>query len=131
MCENELKQSETPHVNDTKYKPFEVKPPHLKSSHIKREERWKELGKSSGDISHRRFNTTLQVPQIVNAFKKCVHENEVTKTALITCYRVVLKKILQDPTLTDREFLSMYAQIQTRANEVYERRSKSMRNIKV
>lgn len=82
------------------------------------------------DKSHRRFNCTLQATQVITAFKKCVHKNEVPREKLITCYRVVLKKLLQDPDLTDEEFISMYGQIQSRANEVYERRSRNLRTIR-
>lgn len=114
------------------YKPFTPKPKHLKADYIKRKEKWDESIKSKdSDISHRRFNTTLHVNQVVTSFKKCVHANEIAKDPLITCYRVVLQKILQDPSLTDEEFMSMYKQIQTRANEVYERRSRNLRRIKV
>lgn len=82
------------------------------------------------DLSHRRFHLTLQVGQVLKAFKKCVHKGEISKKHLITCYRVVLKKLLQDETLTDDEFMSMYGQIQARANEVYERRSRRLRRIR-
>lgn len=113
------------------YKPFERKPEHLKADYLRRKEKWDEsLETVDDDISHRRFNCTLQVSQLVGAFKKCVHKNEVTKKNLITCYRVVLQKILQDPTLTDEEFMSMYSQIQSRANEVYERRSRELKRIR-
>lgn len=113
------------------YKPFTPKPKHLKSDFIKRKKKWDEsLEDVESDISHRRFNCTLQVSQVVTAFKKCVHKNEVSKKSLITCYRVVLKKLLQDPSLTDAEFMSMYGQIQARANEVYERRSRNLKKIR-
>ena len=113
------------------YKPFEAKPKHLKARYIKRKEKWDEsLESVDDDISHRRFNCTLQVSQLISSFKKCVHKNEVNKKSLITCYRVVLQKLLQDPNLTDEEFMSMYGQIQSRANEVYERRSRNLKKIR-
>ena len=112
------------------YKPFEPKPKEDTVVFKKRQERWDEIKSETGDIEHRRFNCTLQVSQLVGAFKKCVHKNEVTKKNLITCYRVVLQKLLQDPSLTDEEFMSMYGQIQSRANEVYERRSRALKRIK-
>lgn len=114
------------------FKPFEPKPAHLKADYIKRKEKWDESLEAGddGDISHRRFNCTLQTTQVVNSFKKCVHKNEISRKNLITCYRVVLQKILQDPDLSDEEFLSMYGQIQTRAIEVYERRSRNLRKIR-
>lgn len=113
------------------YKPFTPKPKHLKANYIKRKKKWDEsLEAVDNDISHRRVNCTLQVPKVVNIFKKCVHKNEVSKKSLITVYRVVLQKLLQDPNLTDEEFMSMYSQIQGRANEVYERRSKLLKAIK-
>lgn len=113
------------------YKPFTPKPKHLKADYLKRKEKWDEsLETVDDDKSHRRFNCTLQVTQLVSAFKKCVHKNEISKKNLITCYRVVLQKLLQDPSLTDEEFMSMYGQIQSRANEVYERRSRALKRIK-
>lgn len=116
---------------DIEYKPFTPKPEHLKADYIRRREKW-EQGKKEvkQDISHRRFNCTLHVNQVVTSFKKCVHVGEVDKAPLITCYRVVLQKLLQDPTLTDEEFISMYKQIQTRANQVYERRSRKLKSIR-
>ena len=113
------------------YKPFTSKPAHLKADYIKRKEKWDEsLETVDNDLSHRRVNCTLQVPQIVKMFKKCVHKNEISKESLITVYRVVLQKLLQNPKLTDAEFMSMYGQIQTRANEVYERRNKELKKIR-
>lgn len=114
------------------YKPFTPKEKHEKVDHIRRKEKWEESisATQDGDISHRRFNLTLHVGQVVTAFKKCVHKNEISKKHLITCYRVVLQKLLQDPTLTDDEFISMYSQISTRANEVYERRSRRLKKIR-
>ena len=113
------------------YKPFTAKPKHLKAEYIKRKEKWDESLEAADDsIDHRRFNCTLQVTQLVSSFKKCVHKNEISKKSLITCYRVVLQKLLQDPNLTDEEFMSMYGQIQTRANEVYERRSRELKRIR-
>lgn len=110
------------------WKPFTPKPKHLKADHINRKKKWEENKASidEKDISHRRFNCTLHVNQVVTSFKKCVHNNEIQRDALITCYRVVLQKILQDPDLSDEEFISMYKVIQSRANEVYARRSRKM-----
>ena len=113
------------------YKPFTPKPKHEKAEYIKRKEKWDESLEAVDEcIQHRRFNCTLQVSQLVSAFKKCVHKNEISKKNLITCYRVVLQRILQDPSLTDEEFMSMYGQIQSRANEVYERRSRELKRIR-
>lgn len=114
------------------YKPFEPKPAHMKADYIKRKEKWDESLEAvdSSNINHRRFNYTLQTTQVVNSFKKCVHKNEVSRKNLITCYRVVLQKILQDPDLSDEEFMSMYGQIQSRAIEVYERRSRDLKKIR-
>jgi hypothetical protein len=83
------------------------------------------------DLEHRRFSTTLHPNQIVTAFKKCIHKKEVSKKSLMTCYRVVLAALLRDDTLTDDEFIKLYLKIQPRANEVYERRAKRLRRIKV
>lgn len=109
--------------------PFTPKPAHLKAGYIKRKEKW-DSEEDVEDLSHRRFSMTLQVPQLVSAFKKSVRNGEVKRGSLITCYRVVLERILQDPELTDEEIFSMYRQIQTRATEAYERRSRKYRNIK-
>lgn len=113
------------------YKPFTVKPEHLKVDYIKRKDKWEEgISNVDDDISHRRFNCTLQSGQVVTAFKKCIHKNEISKKHLMTCYRVVLQKLLQDPTLTEDEFISLYGQIQTRANEVYSLRAKRLKKIR-
>ena len=113
---------------DTSFKPFEPKPKHLKAEYIRRKEKWEEMEESiKPDTSHRRFGLTLHTTQVVKSFKKCVHANEVKREELITCYRVVLQKILQDPDLSDEEFISMYKQIQSRAEEVYSRRSRMLR----
>lgn len=46
------------------------------------------IEKLEGDSpSHRRFNLTLQVPQLVNAFKKAVRKNEVNKETLLSIYQ--------------------------------------------
>ena len=113
---------------DTSFKPFEPKPKHLKAEYIRRKEKWEEMEENiKPDTSHRRFGLTLHTTQVVKSFKKCVHANEVKREELITCYRVVLQKILQDPDLSDEEFISMYKQIQSRAEEVYSRRSRMLR----
>ncbi len=113
------------------YKPFEPKPKEDTVVFKKRKERWnKQLKEADDSLDHRRFNCTLTVNQVVNSFKKCVRANEVKRDALITCYRVVLEKILQDPELTDAEFLSMYSQIQPRAQTVYARRSRELKRIR-
>jgi len=119
--------------DEKEYKPFEAKPAHLKSGYIRRKDKWEnnQQEASDKDIEHRRFNCTLTVNQMVTGFKRCVHSGEVAKEPLITCYRVVLQKLLQDPNLTDTEFLSMYSQISTRANEIYSKRSRRLRKIKV
>ena len=103
------------------YKP---KPEHLKVDYIKRLYAWQEkVEKLEYDVpKHRRFNLTLQVPQLANAFKKSVRKNEVNKETLLTIYRIVGQKLLQDPTISDDEIKSMYDVIRHRANDVYDRR---------
>ena len=103
------------------YKP---KPEHLKVSYIKRLYAWQEkVDKLEDDSpSHRRFNLTLQVPQLTNAFKKAVRKNEVSKDNLLTIYRVVAQKLLQDPSITDSEIKIMHDVIRHRASEMYDRR---------
>ena len=103
------------------YKP---KPEHLKVSYIKRLYAWQEqVEKLEDDVpKHRRFNLTLQVPQLVNAFKKSVRKNEVSKDTLLTIYRVVSQKLLQDPTISDEDIKAMHSVIRSRVSEVYDRR---------
>lgn len=103
------------------YKP---KPEHLKVSYIKRLYAWQEQVEKLEDDApkHRRFNLTLQVPQLVNAFKKSVRKGEVPKDTLLTIYRVVSQKLLSDPTITDEDIKSMHNVIRHRVSEVYDRR---------
>lgn len=113
------------------YKPFTPKPKEEKVGYKKRQKKWQEqLENTDDDISHRRFNTTLHPNQVVNSFKKCVHSNEVSKDKLMTCYRVVLQKLLADPSLSESEFLSLYKVIQSRANLVYAERSRRLKQIR-
>ena len=103
------------------YKP---KPEHLKVSYIKRLYAWQEqVEKLEDDVpKHRRFNLTLQVPQLTTAFKKSVRKNEVPKDTLLTIYRVVAQKLLQDPSITDEDIKAMHSVIRSRVSEVYDRR---------
>lgn len=116
----------------TDYKPFEPKAKEDKVEYKRRKEKWEQDKQSQddNDIDHRRFNTTLHPKQIMTSFKKGVHKNEYKREDLITCYRVVLQKILADPDLEDEEFLSMYGVIQSRAQEVFSRRSKRLKRIR-
>lgn len=115
--------------DEKEYKPFEPKAKEDKVAYKRRKEKWDNQEEVT-DISHRRFNTTLHPKQIMTSFKKCVNANEIRQDELITCYRVVLAKLLADPTLDDESFLSMYRVIQSRANEVYSRRSKRLKRIR-
>ena len=103
------------------YKP---KPEHLRVDYIKRLYSWQEQAeKLEYDVpKHRRFNLTLKVPQLVAAFKKSVRKNEVPKDTLLTIYRIVAQKLLQDPTITDDEIKAMHSVIRSRVSEVYDRR---------
>ena len=103
------------------YKP---KPEYLKVSYIKRLYAYKEqVEKLEDDVpKHRRFNLTLQVPQLATAFKKSVRKNEVPKDTLLTIYRVVAQKLLQDPTISDDDIKAMHSVIRSRVSEVYDRR---------
>ena len=103
---------------------YQPKPEHLKVDYIKRRFAWQEQVEKLQDDSpkHRRFNLTLQVPQLVNAFKKSVRKNEVPKDTLLTIYRVVSQKLLQDPTISDEDIKSMHDIIRHRVNDVYDRR---------
>ena len=103
------------------YKP---KPDNLKIDYIKRLYAYKEqVEKLEDDVpKHRRFNLTLQVPQLTNAFKKSVRKNEVSKDNLLTIYRIVSMKLLADPSITDSEIKIMHDVIRHRVNEMYDRR---------
>ena len=103
------------------YKP---KPEYLKVSYIKRLYAYKEqVEKLEDDVpKHRRFNLTLQVPQLATAFKKSVRKNEVPKDTLLTIYRVVAQKLLQDPTISDDDIKVMHDVIRHRVSEMYNRR---------
>ena len=103
---------------------YEPKPEHLKMDYIKRKFKWDEAIEKleDGSPSHRRFNLTLQVPQLVNAFKKSVRKNEVNKETLLTIYRIVSMKLLADPTITDSEIKIMHDIIRSRVNDMYDRR---------
>ena len=103
------------------YKP---KPEYLKVSYIKRLYAYKEqVEKLEDDVpKHRRFNLTLHVPQLATAFKKSVRKNEVPKDTLLTIYRVVAQKLLQDPTISDEDIKSMHDVIRHRVSEMYNRR---------
>ena len=103
---------------------YQPKPEHLKIDNIKRLYAYKEqVEKLDGEApKHRRFNLTLQVPQLVNAFKKSVRKNEVPKDTLLTIYRIVSQKLLQDPTISDDEIKAMHSVIRQRVSDVYDRR---------
>ena len=103
------------------YKP---KPEHLKVSYINRKFKWDgAIEKLEDDSpSHRRFNLTLHVPQLTNAFKKSVRKNEVPKDTLLTIYRIVSMKLLADPSITDEDIKAMHSVIRSRVSEVYDRR---------
>ena len=103
------------------YKP---KPENLKVDYIKRLYAYKEqVEKLEDDVpKHRRFNLTLHVPQLTNAFKKSVRKNEVSKDNLLTIYRVVAQKLLQDPSISDEEIKAMHDVIRYRVSDMYDRR---------
>ena len=103
---------------------YQPKPEHLKVDYIKRLYAWQEQAdKLEDDVpKHRRFNLTLHVPQLATAFKKSVKKGEVPKDTLLTIYRVVAQKLLQDPTISDEDIKSMHNVIRYRVSEVYDRR---------
>ena len=103
------------------YKP---KPEHLKVSYINRKFKWDEtIEKLEDDVpKHRRFNLTLHVPQLTNAFKKSVRKGEVPKDTLLTIYRVVAQKLLQDPAITDEDIKAMHDVIRHRVSDMYDKR---------
>lgn len=103
---------------------YQPKPEHLKVSYINRKFKWDEtIEKLEDDVpKHRRFNLTLQVPQLTTAFKKSVRKNEVPKDTLLTIYRVVAQKLLQDPSITDSEIKAMHDVIRYRVSDMYDRR---------
>ena len=103
---------------------YQPKPEHLKINNIKRLYAYKEqVEKLDGEVpKHRRFNLTLQVPQLATAFKKSVRKNEVPKDTLLTIYRVVAQKLLQDPTISDDDIKVMHDVIRHRVSDMYDRR---------
>ncbi len=103
---------------------YEPKPEHLKVDYIKRLYAWQEqVEKLEDDVpKHRRFNLTLKVPQLTAAFKKSVKRGEVSKETLLTIYRVVSMKLLQDPTISDNDIKSMHDVIRHRVSLMYDRR---------
>ena len=103
---------------------YEPKPEHLKVDYIKRLFKWDEAIEKLDDEApkHRRFNLTLQVPQLTTAFKKSVRKNEVSKDNLLTIYRIVAQKLLADPSITDEDIKAMHSVIRSRVSEVYDRR---------
>ena len=103
---------------------YEPKPEHLKVDYIKRKFKWDETIEKLEDEApkHRRFNLTLQVPQLTNAFKKSVRRGEVNKETLLTIYRIVSMKLLQDPSITDSEIKIMHDVIRHRVSDMYDRR---------
>ena len=103
---------------------YEPKPEHLKVDYIKRLYAWQEqVEKLEDDVpKHRRFNLTLHVPQLTNAFKKSVRKGEVSKDTLLTIYRIVAQKLLSDPSITDEDIKAMHSVIRSRVSEVYDRR---------
>ncbi len=103
---------------------YQPKPEHLKVSYINRKFKWDEAIEKLEDESpkHRRFNLTLHVPQLVNAFKKSVRKNEVSKDTLLTIYRVVAQKLLADPSITDEDIKMLHDVIRHRVSDMYDRR---------
>lgn len=103
---------------------YQPKPENLKVSYINRKFKWDEAIEKLDDEApkHRRFNLTLQVPQLATAFKKSVRKNEVPKDTLLTIYRVVAQKLLQDPTISDEDIKSMHDVIKNRVSDMYNRR---------
>lgn len=103
---------------------YQPKPENLKVDYIKRLYAYKEqVEKLEDDVpKHRRFNLTLHVPQLTNAFKKSVRKGEVPKDTLLTIYRVVAQKLLSDPSITDEDIKAMHDTIRYRVSDMYDRR---------
>ena len=103
---------------------YQPKPEHLRVDYIKRKFKWDETIEKLEDEApkHRRFNLTLHVPQLVNAFKKSVRKNEVPKDTLLTIYRVLSQKLLQDPSISDDDIKAMHDVIRHRVSDMYDRR---------
>ena len=110
---------------------YQPKPEHLKVSNIKRLYAYKEQVEKLEDDTpkHRRFNLTLQVPQLATAFKKSVRKHEVPKHTLLTIYRIVIMKLLAAPSITDSEIKIMHDVIRHRVSEMYDRRVAERRRI--
>lgn len=117
-------------MSDKEYKPFERKPLEETAEYKARKSKWEREQDEvdTKDLSHRRFNVTLQPKAVVESFKKCVRKGELSQETLTTCYRVVLQRLLADPDFTDEDFITLYSTIQGRAAEVYSRRAAKLRN---
>ena len=110
---------------------YQPKPENLKVSYINRKFKWDETIEKLEDEApkHRRFNLTLQVPQLTNAFKKSVRKGEVNKDTLLSIYRIVAQKLLQHPSITDDEIKAMHDVIRHRVSDMYDRRLAKRRRI--
>lgn len=116
------------------YQPFEPKPKEEKVAHKKRLEKWEaRKGKleEASDLSHRRFNNTLTSNQVYESFKRGVDKMEYSKEDLLTAYRVVVQELFRNPDLEDSEIISMHNAIRHRVGEVYERRNRNARKIRL
>lgn len=116
------------------YQPFEPKPKEEKVAHKRRLEKWnarQDKLNEEGDISHRRFNNTLTSNQVYESFKRGVDKMEYSKEDLLTAYRVVVQELFRNPDLEDAEIINMHNTIRHRVGEVYERRNRNARNIRV
>ena len=117
-------------MTDNTYKPFERKPLEDTAEYKARKEKWdKEQSEVDvNDLSHRRFNLTLQPKAIVESFKKCVRKGELSQDTLATCYRVVLQRLLADPDFTDEQLSLLMCMNLLLIFQINARRAAKLRN---
>lgn len=98
------------------YLPFEKKPDHLKQP-VK-----------DFNNEHRKFTVTISPTKIMDSFKRCIREGDISEEDMLTVYRVIASELMKNGT--DETVIKMHNHIRSKIEEVYERRIKAKRKIK-
>lgn len=98
------------------YQPFEKKPDHLKQP-VK-----------DFNNEHRKFTVTISPAKIMDSFKRCIREGDISEEDMLTVYRVIASELMKNGT--DETVIKMHNHIRSKIEEVYERRIKAKRKIK-
>lgn len=101
---------------EKEYKPFEKKPDHLKQP-VK-----------DFNNEHRKFTVTISPAKIMDSFKRCIREGDISEEDMLTVYRVIASELMKNGT--DETVIKMHNHIRSKIEEVYERRIKAKRKIK-